>query len=58
MHQALTFIFGYLILHIPLGIVVSCVGIAVRDYSSYLIVVSVRLVKKMKHVIDKLASKV
>ncbi len=49
---------GYPIMHIVLGIAVSGVGIAVRDYSSYLIAVRMRLGKKMKQIIEKLSSKV
>ena len=49
---------SYCTIHIVLGITVSCVGITVRDYSSYIIAVSVCLVKKMKQIIERLLSKV
>ena len=45
---------SYYIIHFPLGIVLSCVGITVRDYSSYIIAMSVCLVKKIKQITEKL----
>jgi len=49
---------SYYTLHIVLGIAVSLIGTTVREYSNYIIDVSVRLVKKIKQIIEKRSSKV
>jgi hypothetical protein len=51
-------IVSYYTFHVVLGITVSLIGITVRDYSSSIIAVSVRLVKKIKQIIGKRSSKV
>jgi hypothetical protein len=56
--SSIPIIVSYYTLHVPLGITVSLVGTTVRDYSSSIIAVSVRLVKKIKQMIGKLSSKV
>jgi len=49
---------SYYTLHVVLGIAVSLIGTTVREYSNYIIDVSVRLVKKIKQIIEKRSSKV
>jgi len=49
---------SYYIVHFPLGIALSCVGITVRNYSSDIIALSMCLVKKMKQIIERLLSTV
>jgi len=51
-------IVSYYTFHACIGITISLIGITVRDYSSSIIAVSVRLVKKIKQIIDKPRSKV
>jgi hypothetical protein len=45
-------------LHAVLGVAVSSIGTAVREYRDDVIAVSVRLVKKIKQIIEKRPSKV
>ena len=49
---------SYYTLHVVFGIAVSLIGTTVRDYSNYIIDVSVRLVKKIKQIIEKRSSKI
>jgi len=49
---------SYYTLHIVLGVTTSLIGTAVREYRNYVIDVSVRLVKKIKQIIEKRSSKV
>jgi len=52
--SSIPIIVSYYTLHIVLGVTLSFVGITVREYSSSIIAVSVRLVKKIKQIIEKL----
>jgi len=56
--ETIPIIVSYYTSQIVLGITISLIGITVRDYSSSIIAVSVRLVKKIKQMIGKLSSKV
>jgi hypothetical protein len=49
---------SYYTLHIVLGVAVSLIGTAVREYRNDVVAVSVRLVKKIRRIIEKRSSKV
>lgn len=49
---------SYYMLHVVLGIAVSFIGTAVREYRNDVIAVSVHLVKKIKQIIKKRSNKV
>ncbi|RLI46359.1 hypothetical protein DRO69_03265 [Candidatus Bathyarchaeota archaeon] len=48
---------SYYTLHMVLGITISLIGTAVREYGNYIIDMSVCLVKKIKQIIEKRSSK-
>lgn len=49
---------SYYTLHVVLGVAVSLIGTAVREYRDDVVAVSVRLVKKIRQIIEKRSSKV